>query len=63
MKDEGADFGSILELLHLNSYLLASHVLKLGKAMHRPNSGLIGRFRFPWVPFRLNQKVWGSSAN
>ena len=30
---------------------------------HRPNSGLIGRFGFPWVPFKLNQKVRGSSPN
>ena len=30
---------------------------------HRPNSGLMGRFGFPWAPFRLNQKVRGSSPN
>ena len=30
---------------------------------HRPNLGLIGRLGFPWVPFRLNQKIRGSSPN
>ena len=30
---------------------------------HRPNSDLMGRFGFPWVPFRLNQKVREPSSN
>ena len=39
------------------------HILWLLFHRHRPNLGLIGRFGFPWVPIRLNQKVWGSSPN
>ena len=43
------------QILHL--------ILAYGQFRGRPNSGLMGRFGFPWVPFRLNQKVREHSLN
>ena len=41
----------------LRKFYLSQSVSWYFKIRHRPNSGLMGRFGFPWVPFRLNQNV------
>ena len=33
------------------------------ESRHRPNSDFMGRFGFPWVPLKLNQKVRERSPN
>ena len=51
----------MLQLLQVLFFKFIHNKRTCYRCRHRLNFSLIGRFGFPWVPFRLNQKVRGSS--